>query len=267
MKHPSFFRTIPSDYYQSRALAQLVKHFGWTWVGAVCSDNDYGNNGMITFIKAAIEEGVCIEFSEPFFRTNPREDILRIVDIIKKATSKVIVAFVSYSDMEVLLKELANENITGLQWIGSESWISDKNIARGQWHNILQGSMGFAIPKAEISGLQQFLVNLDQSTKIPLYRELLETIFACKIAKNSNMDREVCNGSESLRDVQSQYTDVSDLQIANNVYKAVYAVAHVLDGMKVCMETESEKSSGKKCLKSIDEVRPWQVNSVFTIQK
>ncbi|XP_076137588.1 extracellular calcium-sensing receptor [Alosa pseudoharengus] len=269
MKHPSFFRTIPSDYYQSRALAQLVKHFGWTWVGAICSDNDYGNNGMITFIKAAMEEGVCIEFSEPFFRTNPREDILRIVDVIKKSTSKVIVAFVSYSDMEVLLKELATENITGLQWIGSESWISDKNIARGQWHNILQGSMGFAIPKAKIKGLEEFLANLDQSTKIPLYQELLETIFDCQLSRNSHMERELCNGNERLSDVHNQYTDISDLQIANNVYKAVYAVAHVLDGMRVC--TGREKSSGKTCMKSTDEVRPWQVlenmrNVHFTIQ-
>ncbi|XP_063061377.1 extracellular calcium-sensing receptor-like [Engraulis encrasicolus] len=254
-KHPSFFRTIPSDFYQSRALAQLVKHFGWTWVGALCSDNDYGNNGMITFIQAASEEGVCIEFSEPFFRTNPRADILRIVDIIKKATSKVIVAFVSYSDMEVLLKELAHENITGLQWIGSESWISDKNIATGQWHNILQGSMGFAIPKATIKGLREFLVNLDQSTDVPLYQELLETVFGCQLKRDSNSDQVECSGTERLIDVDNQYSDVSDLQIANNVYKAVYAVAHVLDDMGTC----SGADSGLNCMKSTDELRPWQV--------
>ncbi|KAK3570690.1 hypothetical protein QTP86_025028, partial [Hemibagrus guttatus] len=67
--YPSFFRTIASDYYQSRALAYLIKHFGWSWVGTVNSDNDYGNNGMAIFLNAAEEEGICVEYSEKFDRS------------------------------------------------------------------------------------------------------------------------------------------------------------------------------------------------------
>ncbi|KAM9481447.1 vomeronasal type-2 receptor 1-like [Clarias gariepinus] len=79
-KFPSFFRTVPSDYYQSRALAKLVKHFGWTWVGALCSDSEYGNNGINQFIIAAKEEGICIEYSKSFFWRDPREKLLKIVE-------------------------------------------------------------------------------------------------------------------------------------------------------------------------------------------
>ncbi|KAF5892178.1 extracellular calcium-sensing receptor-like, partial [Clarias magur] len=86
-EYPSFFRTIASDYYQSRALAYLVKHFGWSWVGAVYSDNDYGNNGMAIFLKAAKEEGICVEYSEKFDRADTAK-MIKVVNIIKKSTAK-----------------------------------------------------------------------------------------------------------------------------------------------------------------------------------
>ncbi|XP_052007769.1 extracellular calcium-sensing receptor-like [Xyrauchen texanus] len=251
-KHSSFFRTVPSDYYQSRALAKLVKNFGWTWVGALCSDNDYGNNGMNTFIKAATEFGVCVEYSEAFFRTDHREKILRILDIIKSSSSKVIVAFVSYSDMEILLREIAQQNITGLQWIGSESWISDTNIATGKWQDILKGSMGFAIPKAEIKGLGEFLTKLNPASGIDLYKELWETIFQCKLSPENAVGVNMCKGNESIINVQNQYTDVTELQIANNVYKAVYAVAHALNSTISCSELDTNQGSTSKCLEKLN---------------
>ncbi|XP_053356705.1 extracellular calcium-sensing receptor-like [Clarias gariepinus] len=260
-KYPSFFRTVPSDYYQSSALAKLVKHFGWTWVGALCSDSDYGNNGINEFITAAKEEGICIEYSKAFFRTDPREKILKIVEIIKASTSKVIVAFVSYSDIGVLLKEMALQNMTGFQWIGSESWISDVNPANVQWQHILKGAMGFAMPKAQIKGLGEFLAKLSPASAVSLYKELWETIFDCTFPTQGSVEvKQMCTGYENISQVQNQYTDVSELRLANNVYKAVYAVAYSLHNRYVCSELENSKQSTIACT-NITNNKPWQVVS------
>ncbi|KAI7802682.1 putative extracellular calcium-sensing receptor-like, partial [Triplophysa rosa] len=126
-EHPSFFRTIASDYHQSRALAHIVKHFGWSWIGTVNSDNDYGNNGMAKFLKTAQDEGICVEYSVKFYRTEP-DKIKKVIDIMKQGTAKVIVAFISFLDMGLLIKQLRIQNITGLQMIGAEAWITFKAV-------------------------------------------------------------------------------------------------------------------------------------------
>uniref|UniRef100_A0A3P9HIH2 Extracellular calcium-sensing receptor-like n=1 Tax=Oryzias latipes TaxID=8090 RepID=A0A3P9HIH2_ORYLA len=223
-EHPSFFRTIPSDYYQSRALAQLVKYFGWTWVGAVRSDNDYGNNGMATFIEAATKEGVCVEYSEAIARTASKEQVERVVRVISRGSAKVLVAFLAQNEIDILLEEALSQNLTGLQWVGSESWITAHHLATMKYSGILYGSIGFAIKKAKIVGLQDFLL-----------QEFWEETFGCSF-QSSLQETKQCSGSERLRDIKNPFTDVSELRISNNVYKAVYAVAHAMHSMLKCGE-------------------------------
>ncbi|XP_014832508.1 PREDICTED: extracellular calcium-sensing receptor-like, partial [Poecilia mexicana] len=158
-KYPSFLRTVPSDYYQSRALAHLVKHFGWTWVGAVRSDDDYGNNGMAAFTETAEQLGICLEYSVSFFRTDSAEKMQKVINTIKTSTSKVIIAFVAHLDMDVLIHELSNHNMTGFQWVGSEGWISDSQFAAVDKNHILDGAIGVSIAKAHVSGLREFILD------------------------------------------------------------------------------------------------------------
>lgn len=49
LQYPNFFRTIPSDIYQARAVAQVVIRFNWTWVGAVVANNNYGYMAVKVF--------------------------------------------------------------------------------------------------------------------------------------------------------------------------------------------------------------------------
>ncbi|XP_037631887.1 extracellular calcium-sensing receptor-like [Sebastes umbrosus] len=244
-KYPSFLRTIPSDYYQSRALAQLVKHFGWTWVGAIRTNADYGNNGMATFIETAHQLGICLEYSVPFFRTDPPEKIQKTIDIIKASTAKVIVAFLSHMDMDVLLHELSHHNLTGYQWVGSEAWIFDPQIAAMDRHHILDGAIGLSIPKAHVSGMREFMLDVKplSSSSNEMFTEFWETLFSCKFnqSKSSEGNQRECTGHEDLTGVQNSFTDMSLMPIFNNIYKGVYAVAHALHNFLSCNKTCDNK--------------------------
>ncbi|XP_056139153.1 extracellular calcium-sensing receptor-like [Lampris incognitus] len=267
-EYPSFFRTIPSDLYQSRALAKLVKHFGWTWVGAIRTNSDYGNGGMATFLKAAEKEGVCVEYSVAIYRTDPRKWFLEVVDVIKKSTSKVIVAFADGTDLDILIKELHRQNVTGLQWVGSEGWITYRYIASPTSYGVVQGAVGFAALNAHIPGLQEFLANSRPSTR-PGDRglaELWENVFGCALTPRADVQAgdsaPRCTGEESLWDMHTRFTDVSDASLLNNVYKATYAVAHALHLLLTCQGGQGPFENNT-CADRHD-IQPWQVLHYLT---
>ncbi|XP_047248073.1 extracellular calcium-sensing receptor-like [Girardinichthys multiradiatus] len=236
--YASFFRTIASDLYQSRALAQLVKHYGWTWVGAVNSDSDYGNNGMAIFLSAAQEEGVCVEYTEKFDRAEP-EKLLNVIEVIKKSTAQVIVGFLAHVEMNNLLEQLSVHNITGRQFIGVEAWITADSLVTPTSFSVLGGALGFAVEKTNISGLEDFLA-----------RGFWETEFLCN-ETNTESSRKTCKENQDLMELGDNTENVAELRYSTNIYKAIYAVAHSLHSVLKC-------SDGEGCKKTV-EVKPWEV--------
>ena len=57
-------RTVPSDFHHADAVARLVLHFEWTFVGALAVDDDFGRAGVNQFLHEVESKGVCIAFHE-----------------------------------------------------------------------------------------------------------------------------------------------------------------------------------------------------------
>uniref|UniRef100_A0A3B3D7P2 G-protein coupled receptors family 3 profile domain-containing protein n=1 Tax=Oryzias melastigma TaxID=30732 RepID=A0A3B3D7P2_ORYME len=242
-QYPNFFRTVPSDAFQAVALAKLVKHFGWTWIGAICSDSDYGNNGMASFLQAAQKEGICVEFTEAFYRTQPYKT-QKVADVIRRSTAKVIVAFTAAGEMKVLLEELARKPSPSRQWIGSESWITDTNLHK---FTFCEGAIGFGIPRSDIPGLRDFLLDLSPSevAASAVLTQFWEETFKCTLRKDVDAGQHVCNGSEDLQKVPNTFIPSSPLRITTMVYKAVYAIAHAIHNV-VCVKKNATTQSALK---------------------
>uniref|UniRef100_W5M581 Receptor ligand binding region domain-containing protein n=1 Tax=Lepisosteus oculatus TaxID=7918 RepID=W5M581_LEPOC len=102
---PSFFRTIPSDTFQVKAMVQILRHYGWTWIGVIVSNDDYGLYAAKTFIEEVNKFG-CIAFSEILPRNNDKSEILKIIMTIKQSTAKVIVVFSTEAYLIPLAEEI-----------------------------------------------------------------------------------------------------------------------------------------------------------------
>lgn len=63
-RYPLFFRTVPSDASQAQALAELLRVMGWTWVGLVSADDDFGRSGIQMLMDALKGTEVCVAFHE-----------------------------------------------------------------------------------------------------------------------------------------------------------------------------------------------------------
>ncbi|XP_072247743.1 vomeronasal type-2 receptor 1 [Leuresthes tenuis] len=252
---PTFLRTIPNDKHQSSAMAQMVLHFGWTWVGIIAADDDYGKYGIKEFKEQVEEAGVCISFSETLPKVSSPEAIQSIVETVVESTAKIIVVFSSDVDLSPLISELLRHNVTNRTWVASEAWVTSALINQPGVSSLLAGTLGFGVKRADIPGLQHHLLDLDPYTD-SFTEEFWEMLFNCTLNYERAL-RGLCTGRESVVKLNNTYSDVSQLRITYSVYKAVYAVAHALHNLEHC-EAGKGPFAGNSCA-DITNFEPWQL--------
>uniref|UniRef100_A0A3Q3MEV8 Extracellular calcium-sensing receptor-like n=1 Tax=Mastacembelus armatus TaxID=205130 RepID=A0A3Q3MEV8_9TELE len=270
-KFPSFFRTIPSDAFQVRAVIQVLKHFGWTWAGLLVSDDDYGLHVARSFQSDLAQPGGgCLAYLEVLPWSDDPDELRRIVDVMRKSTARVVIVFAHEGHMIDLMKEVVRQNVTGLQWIASEGWTSATVLQTPRLMLYLGGTLGIAIRRGEIPGLRDFLLqihpDLHQNNSYGnnlFWEHTFECRFAPPPAGWVEAGGALCTGQEDLENVETEFMDISNLRPEYNVYKAVYALAYALHDMLQC-EPGRGPFSGHSC-GSLQRLEPWQL--VYYLEK
>ncbi|XP_030648560.1 extracellular calcium-sensing receptor-like [Chanos chanos] len=257
---PTFFRVVPNDDYQVKAIAQLLRKFGWTWIGVVTEDHAYGRFALQGLKREIENTDICLAYHEMIPKDFKRERVLEILKVMKRSTARVVVVFSVEGEFYPFLKEFMTQNITGIQWIASEAWITASMLAES--FSFLTGTIGFAIRQGQIPGLGDYLMTVDpwKYPSSPIVNELWESLYSCSpspsVPSSRNSHLPPCTGQEKLQLQHSAYFDTSSPRVAYNVYKAVYATAHALHNLIVC-KPGSGPFDHLSCA-NISNVYPWQ---------
>ncbi|XP_031754165.1 extracellular calcium-sensing receptor [Xenopus tropicalis] len=258
---PSFFRTIPSDDFQMRGLAELISYFGWSWLGILANDDDYGQSGLQMVKREIMKGGACVAFVENILTTTADKNAPHIVKVLRESTAKVVVVISSDSHFVFVVEELLRQNVGGNVWIASEAWATSDLLTKERFSRVLLGTIGFAIYHGQMPDFTKYFNSLNPSKDLhdPFIREIWEQTFSCKWPSQEslatwmeNATTKVCTMKETLENILPE-----EQRLSLNVYTAAYALAWALHNMLHCKPGTGPFHNGT-CA-DISSFQPWQL--------
>ncbi|XP_063785742.1 extracellular calcium-sensing receptor-like [Pseudophryne corroboree] len=263
IKFPSFVRTVPSDKEQSKGLAKLILHFGWTWVGLLAVDNDYGLQGIQPIREEIIKAGACVAFTEYIRLSQPDSNAPHIVKVIKESSVTVVIIFASDANLVPIMSEMLKQQIKGKIFVSNGGWSMSNLFLAGSFSQVLSGSIGLFINNRVIPGFSEYLNKVrPRSEVVDSWVNLYwEKLFDCQFLyqKNITLDPtvKVCTGAESIDSINNSFFYTSGLNYTHSYYAAVHVLAKALEDMKKCKSKEGTLSY-LSC-KDIFNFKPWQL--------
>ncbi|XP_040272596.1 extracellular calcium-sensing receptor-like [Bufo bufo] len=261
--YPSFFRTISGDNRQARALAALVAHMGWNWVGLLSLNEDYGIIGSQLLKEELHKLGVCLAYHETFGQTTSLMKMNYIVNLVIESSAMVIIIFsrepFTYPLMAILLERDNNKRI----WLGTEGWSNSPFLASKKFSKIMSGTLALSLHGMDIPGLKEYQLALRPSTLLPqdiFIEDFWEKVHECQWSNKSSAAENGtvwCTGEETLTRFRSNEYEFNefDFRLHYLVYSAVYAVAHALHELIFCTPSDSQPG---KC-RNQKAIAPWQI--------
>ncbi|XP_069495780.1 vomeronasal type-2 receptor 26-like [Ambystoma mexicanum] len=261
---PSFLRTVPSDTFQNTALARLIGHFHWTWVGMIISNDEVGLKGGQHIWKAIEDNGGCVAFMEQVNLRFSKEKVLQLASMIRRHTVKVIIVHSPDVHVILLLQTLYEQNVKSKVWIFTAAFTMGPGLLGDQAWKVLNGSLGLAPYTEQMLNFEEFLCHLHSSRYLgDTYMKLLwKKAFHCIFpdapgSEGALPNLEMCSRNATLDNISRHLFELNDLSYTYHSYIAVYTFAHALEALISCTPGHGPFLHGS-CA-GTEDIRPWQV--------
>ncbi|XP_055030088.1 metabotropic glutamate receptor 3 [Misgurnus anguillicaudatus] len=239
-RYDYFARTVPPDFYQAKAMAEILRAFNWTYVSTVASEGDYGETGIEAFEQQARLRNICIATSEKVGRSSAKRSSYEAVirQLLQKPTARVAVLFLRSDDARELIAAAARLNASFL-WVASDGWGAQESIVKGNEFTA-DGAITLELSAYPIPEFNRYFQSLTpfNNHRNPWFKDFWEQKFQCSLSGTSSAGagtpKPPCD--QDLRVNESNFEPESKIMFVIN---AVYAMAHALHRMQrsLCVNT------------------------------
>ena len=223
-----FYRTVPSDNLQARAVTDLLVALKWHLVVVLASDNEYGRSG-ITALKQILQNNatqqICVVVDELFSRKGSKEEMDTIFRKIKQfSQARVIILYAEFPDAVYFFNQAKNASLKNYMFIASDSWVGSTEVIQGT-SDVFHSIVGLRPPIISIPAFDSyFMESLFKNNSVnPWVRECKNTL---------NCDE---------RNASQCYSGVHHDGYVPYVIDAVFSVAHALHAMLNCSASACAK--------------------------
>ncbi|XP_069832111.1 vomeronasal type-2 receptor 26-like [Dendropsophus ebraccatus] len=182
--YPHVFRTVQNHHVHNMVITKLVKHFGWTWVGILVSDNDAGENELQILTKYMREDGICAAYIIKLTEEN-KKDNERISHLLQSPQVSVIIICGTYTDNGALLLVNYESIFINKTLILPPSWALSYLVSEMQYPGT-NGSLAVDFSSQPFPGEKDFVKNYRKLPNILNTEAMLKEIDFIAVSEDEN---------------------------------------------------------------------------------
>lgn len=257
--YDQFFRTVPPDNLQARAMADVIVEFDWHYVAAVAVEHSYGLYGIRALEREALERKTfCIGFTEYVAPTGYQRQLPIIVERLKRAAHvKVVVLWIEDRIAKDLMKEAAKQKVYNRVWMMSDSLATKTPEFLGSDFIYLGIYLGIQPKQFRDIEYENHLKGLTPKKSLTLENKFWETLWREEFGCEASLNAPTPGSCSENFTISTIYNKLSDDFVSYQV-DAVYAIAHALDKIYRCKNGQGLLRGGE-CPPTSPSINPLHV--------
>ena len=206
-----FARTVPSDMFQARAIADIVHKLGWSYVSLVSSEGLYGDSGSKEFVKQASRRKICIATHEKISPTIGEQAIDAVVQKLSLVNATGVVLFTRAEDTrELLLAVKRAKLVHNFAWVAADGWGTHQKLVEGV-EEVAWGAITVELQAKAIPGFDEYMRALTPwgNARNPWFSEHWQEWFDCQLQANLLQQQRLASGYSRRSPLQAD-TEATD---------------------------------------------------------